>query len=185
MRVLEDTKMAGLCNRPQWYPLQAADRLSLVAFYLTHDTIRRGYILGGLSCVHTCTHVLPAFAAVSFSCRRARGGALGHTGTRVHAQRAYDRHRHELKDAPLNPVSPVSIGAACMDEPGIRRRFERKSNPWKGQRTAWDARESIRPLPLLPRAHTRVPITRNMEKRPLFSIIVLEEFLERSRDLTR
>lgn len=39
-------------------------------------------------------------------------------------------------DAPLKPVSPVSIAAACADESGNTRRFERKSNPRKGQRTA-------------------------------------------------
>lgn len=71
MRVLEDTKMAGLCNRPQWYPLQATERslsslsfslplsLSLVAFYLTHDAIRRGsaFSLGELSRVRARVHV--------------------------------------------------------------------------------------------------------------------------------
>lgn len=50
MRVLEDTKMAGLCNRSQWY-LQAA--ALLVAFYLTHDDSTRLHSRGILSLSRT------------------------------------------------------------------------------------------------------------------------------------
>lgn len=65
------------------------------------------------------------------------------------------------------------------DEP--RRRFERKSNPWKGQRTACDARQSARPPPHLALARARAYRSREMWKSD--SIILLDGFLERSREL--
>lgn len=65
MRVLEDTKMAGLCNRSQWY-LQAA--ALLVAFYLTHDDSTRLHSRGILSLSHAHAYAYAyayAYARVS------------------------------------------------------------------------------------------------------------------------
>lgn len=88
----------------------------------------------------------------SFSRKRVRSRALMYHISNVHRThrcdacnsgrpveasyvgRTYDHHGHE----PLKPVSPVSILAACTNgRVGNMRRFERKSNPKKGQRTAW------------------------------------------------
>lgn len=75
------------------------------------------------------------------------------------------------RDAPLNPVSPVSIGAACNGRTSreyARRGFERKSNP-KGkanERPGRYARQrGDRPLPLLFPAAKPLPVARDMEKR--------------------
>jgi len=67
MRVLEDTKMAGLCNRSQWY-LQAA--ALLVAFYLTHDDSTRLHSRGILSLSRTHTHAFPIYAAHARNARQ-------------------------------------------------------------------------------------------------------------------
>ena len=75
MRVLEDTKMAGLCNRPQWYPLQATER-SLSSLSLSLSLSRRGLFdarrdstwlcilaRGTLACARAYT--FPVFSVVS------------------------------------------------------------------------------------------------------------------------
>lgn len=75
------------------------------------------------------------------------------------------------RDAPLNPVSPVSIGAACNGRTSreyARRGFERKSNP-KGkanERPGRYARQrGDRSLPPLFPAAKPLPVARDMEKR--------------------
>lgn len=75
----------------------------------------------------------------SFSRKRARMYHISsvHRATVV-AYRSFVRGSHHHGHEPLKPVSPVSIPAACTDgRAGNMRRFERKSNPRKGQRTAW------------------------------------------------
>ena len=129
----------GIRSRPLPLPLSLS--LSLPRRVL-FDAIRLGYVrLGELSSSrHTraCTHK----ARVRPASTRAR-------------------------DAPLNPVSPVSIGAACNGRTSweyARRGFERKSNP-KGKANErpgrYARRRGGRPLP--PLFSPANPTLRNME----------------------
>lgn len=148
MRVLEDTKMAGLCNWSQWYLRAAA--LLLVAFYLTHDDSTRLHSRGislplavqrafSRTCVHT--RVCPTAAHAMYHALRARRGDRDSRVVRVylvhvHVSRTYDHHGHER---PRRAVKASQSSFHCCSlhgRVGNTRRFERKSNPRKGQRTA-------------------------------------------------
>jgi len=134
--------MAGLCNRSQWYSRAAA--LLLVAFYLTHDDSTCLHSPGILSLRRGPASVLSirAYARVSYRCTRnvprtvratvAARRSLVH----VHASRTYDHHGH---GRPRRAVKASQSSFHCCSlhrRVGNTRRFERKSNPRKGQRTA-------------------------------------------------
>lgn len=95
--------------------VSAGCRALLVAFYLTHDEIRRACILEGFSPprAYARTHTWRRATVVT---HRSRVHVHVHRGSHVR---------------PLKPVSPVSIAATCADESGIRG--DSKGNQIRGK----------------------------------------------------
>lgn len=114
MRVLEDTKMAGLCNRPQWY-LQAA--ASLVAFYLTHDDSTRLHSRGTLSSAHH-------FSAEHRPSRTHRQHARPRPGTDMSLRRAVK--------ASQSSFHRRSLHGRARNTPWIRKEIKSEERPTNG-----------------------------------------------------